>query len=81
MILRRFISFFGFSSEVVTAISWRISVAIFSRSSSVRIRRIASAPISAVNESSPYSSCARRYSSSERSWRSFRGVSPGSMTT
>ena len=50
MIFRRFISFFGFSSEVVTAISWRISVAIFSRSSSVRIRRIASAPISAVNE-------------------------------
>ena len=67
MIFSRLASFLGFSSEVDSAISTRRSAAIFSRSIARSISRIASAPIMAVNESSPYSSCARANSSSDRS--------------
>ena len=61
---RRLASFFGFSSEVDSAISTRRSAAIFSRSIPTIMSRMASAPILAVNESSPNSSCALMYSSS-----------------
>jgi hypothetical protein len=62
--LSRLASFFGLRSDVDSAISLRRSAAIFSRSSARSMPRIASAPIMAVNESAPYSSWARRYSSS-----------------
>ena len=61
------VRWWDFSSDVDVAISSRRSTASFGRSSAIIISRMASAPIMAVNESSPYSSWARRYSSSERS--------------
>jgi hypothetical protein len=80
MMLRRFASFFFLRSDSVSFASARRSTAVFSRSIAFSISRMASAPIIAVKLSSPYSSCARRYSSSERVWFCLSGVRPGSMT-
>ena len=80
MTLRRLPSFFGFSSVVASAISWRRSSRIFGRSIADSISRIASAPMPAVKLSGPCSSSARLYSSSLRSCFSRKAVMPGSMT-
>ena len=66
--------------KVVEARSERRSPAIFSSSIAARRSWIASAPIMAVNESSPNSSTAIMYSSSDRSWCSLSEVRPGSVT-
>ena len=77
----RLASFFGFSSEVDSAISTRRSAAIFSRS--IADQHVADGLGADLGgeASSPNSSCASRYSSSLRSWRSLSGVRPGSVTT
>ena len=80
MSFNRLASFFGFSSVVASAISTFNCAAIASRSSEIRISRIASAPMPAVKESSPYSSWAAMYSSSVSIWCCSREVRPGSMT-
>ena len=77
----RLASFFGFSSDFDSAISTRRSAAIFSRSRPLQHLADRFRADQAVKLSSPYSSCALRYSSSDRSWRSCSGVRPGSSTT
>ncbi len=67
MIFSRLARRFGFSSLFDSAISTLRSSAILARFMPLRISRIASAPIIAVKLSWPYSSAARRNSSSERS--------------
>ena len=66
-ILSRLASFLCLMSESVSAISARRVASSFSSSMPLSNSRIASAPIIAVNESWPYSSCAFRYSSSDSS--------------
>jgi hypothetical protein len=68
MIFRRLASFFCLMSEVGGRHLDAQVVGFFGRSMPLSISRIASAPIMAVKLSSPYSSCARRYSSSDSSW-------------
>src|SRR5579864_5966149 len=58
-IFRRFASFLCLMSESVSAISARKEVSSFSRSRPFNSSRIASAPIMAVKESCPNSSCAQ----------------------
>ena len=67
MILRRLASFLCLMSDSVSCISARSVVSSFSSSSPFNSSRIASAPIMAVKLSWPYSSCAFRYSSSDKS--------------
>ncbi|MGY2936798.1 hypothetical protein ACVWZ6_006400 [Bradyrhizobium sp. GM6.1] len=66
-IFRRLASFLCLMSESVSCISARKVSSSFSRSMPLSSSRIASAPIMAVKESWPYSSCAFRYSSSDKS--------------
>ena len=77
---RRFANFFGFSSVVASAISTRNSSRNFSRSISSSMTRTASAPMPATNVSSPYSSWASKYSSSDKSCPFFSGDRSGSST-
>ena len=77
---RRLENFFNLVSDSVPAISsriWAISLGILMAFSS---SRTASAPIRA-SKSSPYSSMASRYCSSDKIWFFSRVVIPGSMTT
>ena len=80
MIFRRLDAFLSFISEVVVVRSSRSWSASLARSMPRSMPRTASAPISAVKPSSPYSSWARMKSSSESSWFCFSGVRPGSVT-
>ena len=66
-IFSRLASFLCLMSESVSCISARSWASSFSSSRPFSSSRIASAPIMAVKESWPYSSCARRYSSSDSS--------------
>ncbi len=78
-ILRRLASFFGLCSVVDSAISWRRSSRSCSRFMAISSSRMASAPMPAVKLSSPNSSCALRYSSSDSSCTSLSEVRPGSI--
>ena len=77
----RFTSFLRLASEVVSRSSSRRRGRSSLRSMTCSMARIASAPMSARKESSPYSSSALRYCSSFSSSRYLSGVRPGSVTT
>ena len=73
--------FFLFISEPVVRSPSRISTTSCSKSSSLSISLSASAPIEALNVSSPNSSIASKYSSSDNSCLRFNEVNPSSKTT